>query len=116
MSDAELASLEVDFSGITFITGGSKFSALNTEEVISKIGCKAVLQHSGTTEFCGLTTMELAETAKPGSAGLLVANVSLKVGNFQVPNEAKPSTNRLSSRHFFTQDCRPTDWKIIGRQ
>ena len=81
LSDEEIRSFELDFSDITFMTGGTVFNAQNTNEILKKTGVKAIVQVYGSTEVAGLAVVDKEEHFVPGSAGILTPNFRMKVIN-----------------------------------
>ena len=79
LSDEEIRSFELDFSNITFITGGTVFNALNTNEILRKTGVKAIVQAYGSTEVAGLAVFDSEKNFVLGSAGILASNFQMKV-------------------------------------
>ena len=79
LSDKDISSFELDFSDITFMTGGTVFNALNTNEILKKTGVKAIVQAYGSTEQAGLAAFDGEDNYIPGSAGLLAPNFHMKV-------------------------------------
>ena len=69
----------MDFSNLTFLTGGCVYNAVNTNEILSKTGVKALIQGYGSTEVCAFAAMDDETDFVPGSAGLLAANFQMKV-------------------------------------
>ena len=78
LSREEIDNLDINFSEMVFFTGGSVFNAVNTNEVLSKTGVKALIQSYGSTES-GVITMDEVVDFIPGSAGKVVLNAQLKV-------------------------------------
>ena len=81
LSEDEIKELDVDFPSMTFTTGGTVYNAVNTKEVLSKTRLKAFIQLYGSTEACGMISMDDDNNFVPGSAGLLVPNYQMKVLN-----------------------------------
>ena len=81
LSDEEIRGFELDFSNITFITGGTVFNAQNTNEILTKTGVKAIVQAYGSTELAGMATVDKEEHFVAGSAGILAPNFQMKVKN-----------------------------------
>ena len=79
LSDEDIRSFGLDFSEITFMTGGTVFNALNTKEILKKTGVKSIVQAYGSTEVAGLAVFDREDNFVPGSAGVLSPNFQLKV-------------------------------------
>ena len=79
LSGEEIKNTGLNFSDITFLTGGTVFNATNTNELLKKTGVKAIVQVYGSTEMAGCITFDTEENFVPGSAGELAPNVQLKV-------------------------------------
>ena len=79
LSDEEISSFELDFSDITFMTGGTVFNALNTNEILKKTAAKAIVQAYGSTELAGLVAFDREDNFIPGSTGVLAPNFQMKV-------------------------------------
>ena len=74
----EIDRLNMNFSEMTFFTGGSVFNAVNTNEILAKTGVKAIIQGYGSTES-GIIAMDEAEDFVPGSTRRVAPNVQAKV-------------------------------------
>ena len=74
----------MDFSNLTFLTGGCVYNAVNTNEILSKTGVKALIQAYGSTEACAFATIDDVTDFVPGSAGLLAANIQMKVRELMI--------------------------------
>ena len=85
LSEKEIRSFQLDFSDITFMTGGTVFNAQNTKEILSKTNVKAVVQMYGSTEVSGCISYDTEDNFVPGSAGVLAPNVQMKVSNLPIP-------------------------------
>ena len=81
LSVEEIRSFQLDFSDITFMTGGTVFNAPNTNEILKKTGIKAIVQAYGSTEVAGVASTDREENFVPGSAGILTPNFQMKVIN-----------------------------------
>ena len=81
LSVDEIKKLNVDLSGVTFMTGGCVYNAVNTNEVLSKTGLKALIQAYGSTEAGGIATLDDEDNFVPGSAGMILPNYQMKVIN-----------------------------------
>ncbi len=75
----QIAQWGVNFSDLTLFTGGSPFNATNTREVLAKAKPRGLVQGYGSTDG-GLFTFDDVDDFAPGSAGLVVPNTQIKVG------------------------------------
>ena len=75
LTDEEIRNMGLDFSEITFMTGGTVFNFTNTNEILSRTGAKAVVQIYGSTEVAGCVTFDNEDNFVPGSAGTLAPNM-----------------------------------------
>ena len=74
----------MDFSNLTFLTGGCDYNAVNTNEILSKTGVKALILAYGSTEAYAFGTIDDVTDFVPGSAGLLAANIQMKVREIMI--------------------------------
>ena len=81
LATEEIKKLDVDFANMTFMTGGSVFNTLNTNELLSKTGLKSIIQGYGTTEIGCFITVDDSTDFVPGSVGFLGPNTQIKVWN-----------------------------------
>ena len=89
LSNEEIRNFELDFSNITFLTGGTVFNAPNTNEILKKTGVKAIVQVYGSTEVAGLAVFDSEKNFVPGSAGILAPNFQMKVTHLFHCNKQK---------------------------
>ena len=78
LSQETIRTLDMDFSDLILMGGGSVISAVNTREILSKTGVKSIIQVYGATEI-GFITLDDVSNFVEGSAGLAVPNIKLKV-------------------------------------
>ena len=79
LATEKIKKLDVDFANMTLMTGGSVFNALNTNELLSKTGLKAIIQGYGTTEIGCFITVDDSTDFVPGSTGFLGPTTQIKV-------------------------------------
>lgn len=80
ISKEEIDGVGLDFSDMMIVTGGSVFSATNTNEILVKTGLKSIGQLYGCTES-SFVTIDDADNFCPGSAGLVINNAQIKVNS-----------------------------------